>query len=177
LNFYITAINNLDPVLRIPTLQSSTNHSSLLFDTELTFTPQYVDGQEEPRWQNANVNSLVKILLTVQPFVSRDVQFCTEQTQYIIDRLPSSLKWKNTFSSYAKILSILKIKVFNVSWIFQVTLFFYHIETLKRRPFLVLPSRPVFLGISRHPKQKEFFNSCEGLLRAGLTGHSHPSPF
>ena len=104
MNFYIFNSNNLDPVLRIPTLQSSTNHSSLLFDYELTFTPQYVDGQEEPRWQNANVNSLVKILLTVQPLVSRDVQFCTEQTQYIIERLPSSLKWKNTVSSYSKIL-------------------------------------------------------------------------
>ena len=28
-----------------------------------------------------------------------------------------------------------------------------------------------------HPKQQEFINSCEGLLRAGLTGHSHLSPF
>jgi hypothetical protein len=35
----------------------------------------------------------------------------------------------------------------------------------------------VFLGINRHPKQKEFLNSCEGFLRAALTGHSHPSPF
>ena len=36
---------------------------------------------------------------------------------------------------------------------------------------------PVFLGINRHPKQKEILNSCEGFLRAALTGHSHPSPF
>ena len=36
---------------------------------------------------------------------------------------------------------------------------------------------PVFLGINRHPKQKEFLNFCEGFLRAALTGHSHPSPF
>jgi len=35
----------------------------------------------------------------------------------------------------------------------------------------------VFLGNNRHPKQKEFLNSCEGFLRAALTGHSHPSPF
>ena len=35
----------------------------------------------------------------------------------------------------------------------------------------------VFLGKYRHPKQKEFLNSCEGFLRAALTGHSHPSPF
>ena len=36
---------------------------------------------------------------------------------------------------------------------------------------------PVFLGINRHPQQKDFLNSCEGFLRAALTGHSHPSPF
>ena len=103
----------MDPALQLPTLQSSTNHSSLLFDSELTFTLQYVDGQEEPRWQNANVNSLVKILLTVQPFVSRDVQFCTEQTQYIIERLPSSLKWKNIFSSFTKVHSAMFVRVFS----------------------------------------------------------------
>ena len=47
-----------------------------------------------------------------------------------------------------------------------ITLLFYQIE----------PYFPVFLGINRHPKQKEFLNSCKGFLRAALTGHSHPSP-
>ena len=35
----------------------------------------------------------------------------------------------------------------------------------------------IFPGIHRNPKQKEFFNSCEGFLIAALTGYSHPSPF
>jgi hypothetical protein len=42
--------------------------------------------------------------------------------------------------------------------------------TLKNGPFLVLPS--IFHRINRHRKQKEFLNSCERLLRAGITGHS-----
>ena len=35
----------------------------------------------------------------------------------------------------------------------------------------------IFFGIHRNPKQKEFFNSCEGFLMADPTGHSPPSPF
>ena len=36
---------------------------------------------------------------------------------------------------------------------------------------------PSLLGTHWHPKQKEFLKSCEGLLRAALTGHSHTSLF
>ena len=35
----------------------------------------------------------------------------------------------------------------------------------------------VFLGIHRHPMQKEFLKSCEGFLRAALKGHGHLGPF
>ena len=35
----------------------------------------------------------------------------------------------------------------------------------------------IFLGIQRNPKQKDFFDSCEGFLMAALTGHGHPGPF
>ena len=55
----------------------------------------------------------------------------------------------------------------------QRTLLFYLIEPQKNGPFLDLPSSLC----NRHPKQKEFLNSCAGFLRVVLTGHSHPSPF
>ena len=35
---------------------------------------------------------------------------------------------------------------------------------------------PALLGIHQHPMQKEFMKSCEGFLRAALTGHGHPGP-
>ena len=34
----------------------------------------------------------------------------------------------------------------------------------------------IFIGMHRNPKQKEFFNSCEGFLMATLIWHSHTGP-
>jgi hypothetical protein len=36
---------------------------------------------------------------------------------------------------------------------------------------------PAFIGTHWHPKQKEFLKSCEGFVKAALTGHGHPGPF
>jgi hypothetical protein len=44
------------------------------------------------------------------------------------------------------------------------TLLFYQIELFKKMDPLQF-CLPVCLGIHRNPKQKEFFNSCEGFLR------------
>ena len=52
-----------------------------------------------------------------------------------------------------------------------ITLLFYHIEPQKMG--LLQFCSPVFLGILRIPKQKDFFNSCEVFLMAALTGHGH----
>jgi hypothetical protein len=54
---------------------------------------------------------------------------------------------------------------------FLDTLLFYQIEPLKNGVTPILPS-----SIATQ-KKKEFLKSCEGFLRATLTGHGHPSPF
>ena len=46
---------------------------------------------------------------------------------------------------------------------FSMTLLFYQIEPKKMGPLQFC--LPVFLGIHRNPKQKEFFNLHEGFLR------------
>ena len=40
---------------------------------------------------------------------------------------------------------------------------------------LILPF--ITLGTHRNPKQKELLKSCEGFLRAALSGHGHLDPF
>ena len=63
--------------------------------------------------------------------------------------------------------------------LFRLTLishcYFTRLNLLKMGPLQFCLS--IFLGIHRNPKQKEFFDSCEGFLMAALTGHRHPGPF
>ena len=76
----------------------------------------------------------------------------------------------NSKQFHGKVCAAWKVKFSSSSCclLFLFTLLFYQIE-----PKSGVTLISAFLGIHRHPMQKEFLKSCEGFLGAALTGHDH----
>ena len=113
------------------------------------------------------------------------------QTKLEVDEKENS--WTNCYWNWNSIKCLLCIYIYLSNWEYKLNkipilffifasidepvshCYFTRLNLRKMGPFYFY--FPVFLGINRHPKHKEFLNSFVGFLRAALTGHSHPSPF